>query len=150
MVCGGRGTGLRAGFGECADVYESGGISVAGKQYGAWTIFSGAEAWAGGAGAAELECQVAWAGGPLPLVAEDGYFGDEDEFAVSRPANGEGTRAGGSTGGAEHRVDAGGEPASSERCAGLFELAGAARLHAAGNSGDEYWIVRGLHHAGAR
>src|SRR5260221_357277 len=128
MVCGGRGTGLRAGFGECVDVYESGGVALAGKQYGARAIFSGAEAWAGGAGAAELECQMAWAGGALSLATAHGNFGDEDEFAVSRPANGEGTRAGGSVGGAQHRVDAGGEPASGKGCSGLFELAGGARL----------------------
>jgi len=32
MVCGGRGAGLPAGFGECADVYESGGVALAGEQ----------------------------------------------------------------------------------------------------------------------
>src|SRR5260221_4922105 len=104
MVCGGRGAGLRAGFGECADVYESGGVALAGEQCGARAIFPRSQTWAGGAGAAELECQVAWAGGPLPLVAEDWDFGDEDEFGVSRPANGERTRAGGATCWAEPRV----------------------------------------------
>src|SRR5258708_36507919 len=93
VVWRGRRAGLPVGSGKCAYVHKSGGIAVAGKQCGAWAIFPGAEAWAGGAGVAELECQVAWAGCGLPLAATDGGFGEEDEPAVPRPAGGDGGEA---------------------------------------------------------
>src|SRR5690242_13641790 len=150
MVRAGRGSRLPVGFGKCADVYESAGVAMAGEQYSARPIFSGAEAWAGGAGVAELECEVARAGGALPLAAADGDFSNEDEFAVPRPANGKGARASGSVGGTKYRTDAGGKSPGGEGCSGLFDVAGASRLQAAGNFGNEHRIFGGVYHAGAR
>src|SRR5260370_15751021 len=74
VVWRGRRAGLPVGSGKCAYVHKSGGIAVAGKQCGAWTIFPGAEAWAGGAGGAGMGCQVASAGGSFPQVVRHGGF----------------------------------------------------------------------------
>jgi len=91
VVSGGRGAGVLAGCGECADVYEPAGIGLGREQRCACTVFSGEEDWAGGADFAELECEVAWTGGAVPLAAANGISALKMSFAVPRPADGERT-----------------------------------------------------------
>src|SRR5580692_10062501 len=119
---------------------------MSGKQRGPRAIFPGAETGARGAGAAELECEVARANCAVPMAAAHRDFRVENEPAVSRPAHGEWTRTRGSVGGAEHWVDAACQSPSGAGCSGLPDLAGAARVYPAGNFGDEHRIVGGIHH----
>src|SRR5580700_6877072 len=123
---------------------------MSGKQRGARAIFPSAETGARSARAAELECQVARADCAVSMAAAHRNFRVENESAVSRPAHGEWTRTRGSIGGAEHWLDAARQPAGGAGCAGVPDVAGAARVFTAGNFGDQYWIVGGIHHAGAR
>src|ERR1700680_3429463 len=110
MVCDYAAARLSSGRRKRADVSQFHRVGVAGKQYCSRADFSREEKWRGGVGASELECQVAWAAGALRVDSAVGNYRGEDEYAVSRPAHGQGARTRGPDLRAEYWVDAASEP----------------------------------------